>query len=148
MQLSPEQLAGGARLWQYKRGQMAWGGVTFSSSTQYPWPVDAVYDGRPWTAGPKSRPCEITNPRPDLTDPATADGLPRSVRAAWSDSVYVYPEAERSCTRWLVRCAGNRFFDGDAFRPLRDIVAGNLWKFYATETEAWIAALLAAPEAM
>ena len=132
MQLSPQEAAKVARLWAWQKGQK---------------PEGCPY--RVWQIDPDGAVVIIDHPdagddddatwydpgtlRPDLTDPATADGLPRTVRAAWggeaAEALYGALYAENDRHGWHIRRSNFNISD-----------------YFATETEAWIAALLAAPE--
>ena len=116
-----------ARLWQWEEGQKPEGlRLRVVGLSEYDGEEGSVYLGN---LESKSYPAGTL--RPDLADPVTRDGLPRTAKAAWGGkcALYAYPNDDGS---WSI---------------YQDTMPGG-WRIAtgATEDEAWLAAVTAAPE--
>ena len=137
MKLSQEQTEKLARLWQFCRNQSAlWIrehepdseplAVRYIRPTMGGMRAEVVDNaGRSWRPLPREL-------RPDLADPVTRDGLPRTARMAWG-----CPQLSAVCpdNLWLVANGG------------RHDISANVFSRGTTESEAWLAAIITAPEA-
>ena len=120
MQLDQEQTEKLARLWQWREGQLP---------DRCKDRVTRIDDDGCVCIGDVERD-HWFNPgalRPDLTDDTTADGLPRTARAAWNDPTLT-AFCGMSGRNWTINTSA---------------VEG----VFETEAGAWLAAILAAPEA-
>ena len=134
--MNREQLLRLRKRWVWVGGQLASGYliVNGNDAGRFRYRVSSVIQGVPYAVW-KGQEYEINLPDPQLTDKATADGAPRTARAAWGDpEACVYPPSCRrsGSGRWTVYVSTD---DG-----------GELAFGGATETEAWLAAIDAAPE--
>ena len=132
-ELTPEQAAKLARGWVWQSGQMAVATVRPDPASDFTrtgkMRVGVDDGGLTTLVGCWWR--TITGATPDLDDPVTADGLPCTARAMWQS-----PGLSAVCYDglWLIVTAGRREIHSNSFGE------------GATETAAWIAAILAAPE--
>lgn len=143
--LTPEQRARLARGWVWRDGQLP---IRCKAR------VYAVADDGSICVGDRKseawfKPGELT---PDLDDDATADGLPRTARAMWRDgSLHVTPSLSGGFCLCRVGVGGlgqaeKQVWYGSEFRspPATSLVRACSFE---CEFAAWLAAILAAPEA-
>lgn len=138
--LEPAEVAKVARLWQWCEGQQACGRIdAFGGPIDGDWRVSAVHDNRPSTrfrgrmlGASIDTFLSVEGAVPDLRDPVTRDGLLRTARAAWGDDTLCAANDRHS---WNIRYLAKT-------HPYAPVYIARA----ETETEAWIAAILAAPE--
>ena len=131
-ELTPEQAAKLARLWQWRAGQQGIGYVELSDGRRLHalWRIVEVRDDRPFVwSFDEDCALPLRGAAPTLDDDTTRDGLLRTCRKAWMDDAF----AMRSLSgKWKVYVRSGleeHVFEG------------------ATEDAALLAAILAAPEA-